>query len=103
MARKVQVILSDDLDENVSADETVSFALDGTNYEIDLSDKNAKELREVFSRYVQAARKVGRAGRASGGGRSRATGGRLGPGQAGALRRRGRQDGPPGRGPRRHP
>src|SRR4051795_11988218 len=65
MARKVQVILSDDLDENVSADETVSFALDGTNYEIDLSDKNATEMRDAFSRYVQAARKVGRAGRAS--------------------------------------
>src|SRR3954470_20441410 len=85
MARKVQVILSDDLDENVSADETVSFALDGTNYEIDLSDKNAKEMRDVFSRYVQAARKVGRAGRASGGGRSRATGGRMDREQAGAI------------------
>jgi hypothetical protein len=33
MARKVQVILSDDLDENLSADETVSFALDGTSYD----------------------------------------------------------------------
>ena len=29
MARKVQVILSDDLDDSVSADETVTFALDG--------------------------------------------------------------------------
>src|SRR3712207_9309482 len=76
MARKVQVILSDDLDENVPADETVSFSLDGTNYEIDLSEKNAEEMRNAFSRYVQAARKVGRGnGRASGGGRSRATGG----------------------------
>jgi Lsr2 len=93
MARKVQVILSDDLDENVSADETVSFALDGTNYEIDLSDKNATELREVFSRYVQAARKVGRAGRASGGGRSRATGGRMDREQAGAIRDWARKNG----------
>src|SRR3712207_2348372 len=76
MARKVQVILSDDLDENVPADETVSFSLDGTNYEIDLSEKNAQDLRDAFSRYVQAARKVSRGGggRASGGGRSRATG-----------------------------
>ena len=72
MARKVQVILSDDLDENLSADETVSFSLDGTSYEIDLAEKNAKELREVFSRYVSAASKVGRGNRASGGGRSRA-------------------------------
>src|SRR3954470_11322523 len=100
MARKVQVILSDDLDENVPADETVSFALDGTNYEIDLSDKNAQELRDAFSRYVQAARKVGRAsgrasGGASGGGRSRATGGggRMDREQAGAIRDWARKNG----------
>ena len=94
MARKVQVILSDDLDENVPADETVSFALDGTNYEIDLSDKNAKELRDTFSRYVSAARKVGRgSGRASGGGRSRATGGRMDREQAGAIRDWARKNG----------
>src|SRR5215210_7513144 len=77
MTRTTQVILSDDLDENLSADETVSFALDGTSYEIDLADKNAKEMRDAFSRYVSAARKVGRGNRASGGGRSRATGGRM--------------------------
>ena len=95
MARKVQVILSDDLDENVPADETVSFSLDGTNYEIDLSEKNAQELRDAFSRYVQAARKVGRgSGRASGGGRSRATGGgRMDREQAGAIRDWARKNG----------
>ena len=72
MARKVQVILSDDLDENLTADETVSFSLDGTSYEIDLAEKNAKEMRDALARYVSAARKVGRGGtRASGGGRSR--------------------------------
>src|SRR5437763_16419763 len=95
MARKVQVILSDDLDENLPADETVSFALDGVNYEIDLAEKNAKELRDAFSRYVQAARKVGRGGtRASGGGRSRATGGgRMDREQAGAIRDWARKNG----------
>ncbi|MCV2489705.1 Lsr2 family protein [Geodermatophilus sp. YIM 151500] len=94
MARKVQVILSDDLDESLSADETVSFALDGTSYEIDLAEKNAKELRETFSRYVSAARKVGRgSGRASGGGRSRATGGRMDREQAGAIREWARKNG----------
>ena len=97
MARKVQVILSDDLDENLSADETVSFALDGTNYEIDLSDKNAQEMRSALSRYVQAARKVGRGGgggRASGGGRSRATGGgRMDREQASAIREWARRNG----------
>ncbi len=95
MARKVQVILSDDLDENLPADETVSFSLDGTNYEIDLSEKNAGEMREAFSRYVQAARKVGRgSGRASGAGRSRATGGgRMDREQAGAIRDWARKNG----------
>jgi hypothetical protein len=95
MARKVQVILSDDLDDNLPADETVSFSLDGTSYEIDLAEKNAAELRDVFSRYVSAARKVGRGSRgASGGGRSRATGGgRMDRDQAGAIRDWARKNG----------
>ncbi len=96
MARKVQVILSDDLDENLPADETVSFSLDGTSYEIDLAEKNAKELREVFSRYVSAARKVGRGGRSSGGGgggRTRGSGGRMDREQAGAIRDWARKNG----------
>ena len=94
MARKVQVILSDDLDENLSADETVSFSLDGTSYEIDLAEKNAKEMRDALARYVSAARKVGRGGtRASGGGRSRATGGRMDREQAGAIRDWARKNG----------
>jgi len=97
MARKVQVILSDDLDDNISADETVTFALDGTTYEIDLSEKNAAEMRDVFGKYVSAARKVSSrgAGRASGAGRSRATGGggRMDREQAGAIRDWARKNG----------
>ena len=97
MARKVQVILSDDLDEDLPADETVSFSLDGTSYEIDLSDKNAKEMRDALSRYVQAARKVGRGGRSSSSGgsgtRGRGTGGRMDREQAGAIREWARKNG----------
>ena len=99
MARKVQVILSDDLDENLPADETVSFSLDGTSYEIDLAEKNAKELRDAFSRYVSAARKVGRGGRSSSGngtggsGRGRSSGGRMDREQAGAIRDWARKNG----------
>lgn len=59
MAQKVQVILVDDLDGG-SANETVSFSLDGTAYEIDLSTKNAQKLRDAFASYVGAARKAGR-------------------------------------------
>ena len=96
MARKVQVILSDDLDDSIPADETVTFALDGTTYEIDLSDKNATEMRDVLGKYVSAARKVSSRGtRASGAGRSRATGGggRMDREQAGAIREWARKNG----------
>lgn len=61
MARKVQVMLVDDLDGG-TAEETVTFAIDGTSYEIDLSSDNAAALRESIDRYVQAARKAGRGG-----------------------------------------
>ena len=73
MAQKVQVILVDDLDGG-SADETVSFSLDGVAYEIDLSDKNAAAVRDSLGQYVGLARRVG--GRAAAGrGSSRRRGG----------------------------
>jgi hypothetical protein len=72
MAQKVQVLLVDDLDGGEAA-ETVSFALDGSSYEIDLSRKNAEEMRDSLAKYVGAARKAGRtsttSSRSSGGGR----------------------------------
>lgn len=70
MAQKVQVLLVDDLDGG-EASETVGFSLDGTSYEIDLSEKNADELRDTFAKYVGAARKAGRpSSGGSGSGRS---------------------------------
>ena len=51
MAQRVQVVLEDDLDGG-KADETVTFGLDGTTYEIDLSKKNAAKLRDALSGYV---------------------------------------------------
>ena len=96
MAQKVQVIKTDDLEnDDVPADETISFALDGTTYEIDLSEKNAAEMRDVFGKYLSAARKVSRGARASGAGRSRATGGggRMDREQAGAIRDWARKNG----------
>jgi hypothetical protein len=97
MAQKVQIIKTDDLENSdVPADETITFALDGTTYEIDLSEQNAAELRDTFARYVGAARKVtrGGSGRASGSGRSRPTGGgRMDREQAGAIREWARKNG----------
>jgi hypothetical protein len=59
MARKVQVVLEDDLNGGVAA-ETVPFSLDGKSYEIDLSEKNAKALREALAPWIGAARRSGR-------------------------------------------
>jgi hypothetical protein len=59
MAQKVQVTLVDDLDGG-KADETVSLGFDGAAYEIDLSSKNAKKLRDAIAPYLGAARKTGR-------------------------------------------
>jgi hypothetical protein len=68
MAQKVEVLLVDDIDGG-EADETVSFSLDGTSYEIDLSKKNAAKLRNSLEPFVANARKArkttGRAGRGS--------------------------------------
>lgn len=67
MAQRVQVLLVDDLDGG-EADETVSFALDGVNYEIDLSETNAESMRESLAEWVSNARRVsGRASRTRGG------------------------------------
>ena len=76
MAQKVQVLLVDDIDGG-AADESVTFALDGISYEIDLSTAHATELREAFAQWVGHARKVGgrTAPRSSAAPRSRSRGG----------------------------
>jgi len=51
------VTLHDDLD-GTYAEETVSFSVDGTAYEIDLNGPHAKELREVLRPFVAAARTI---------------------------------------------
>lgn len=53
VAQKVQVLLVDDLNGG-EADETVTFALDGKSYEIDLSDSNAQKLRDSLADFVKA-------------------------------------------------
>jgi hypothetical protein len=75
MAQKVQVILVDDIDGG-TADETVSFSLDGVSYEIDLSTAHADELREALARYVGVARRVGGRSTAGRGRRAAAAAGR---------------------------
>lgn len=57
MAQRVHVVLEDDIDGS-EASETVTFALDGVSYEIDLSDAHAAQLRDDFSTWVGHGRKV---------------------------------------------
>ena len=78
MAQRVNVVLVDDLDGS-DAVETVSFALDGVDYEIDLSAAHAAELRDALALYVGHGRRTGgrrrKAGAATAGGRATAGGG----------------------------
>ncbi|MDQ6933945.1 MAG: Lsr2 family protein [Actinomycetota bacterium] len=68
MAKRVNIELVDDIDES-PAEETVSFALDGKQYTIDVNAKHATELRRALAPYVGHATAVhnrpGRRGRRS--------------------------------------
>jgi hypothetical protein len=72
---EVNVMLIDDLDGG-RATETVAFALEGSNYEIDLSKRNADKLRRALRPYLESGRRVKRGpqGRGAKGTRRSATG-----------------------------
>ncbi|MFB9796452.1 Lsr2 family protein [Arthrobacter citreus] len=57
MAQRKQVLLIDDLTGD-DAQETVKFALDGTQYEIDLTTEHAAELREKLNPYLSSGRRL---------------------------------------------
>jgi hypothetical protein len=59
MAQKVTVALEDDLDGG-PADETVRFAIDGTDYEIDLRASHADAFRKQLAPYIEHARRARR-------------------------------------------
>jgi hypothetical protein len=58
MAQRVVVRLEDDLDHTEAA-ETIVFGIDSVSYEIDLSEANARQLRDALAPYIGVARKVG--------------------------------------------
>jgi hypothetical protein len=60
MAQKVTVTLEDDLTGG-PAKQTVRFAFDGNDYEIDLNAKNAAAFGKQLAPYLEHARKTGRA------------------------------------------
>jgi hypothetical protein len=57
MAQKVTVALEDDLTGGPAV-ETVRFAFDGTDYEIDLNAKNAAALGKQLASYIEHARRA---------------------------------------------
>jgi hypothetical protein len=65
MAQHTQVLYIDDIDGG-EADGTVKFGYSGTEYEIDLSKKNADKLAKVLQPYIGAARRVGASSRRGG-------------------------------------
>jgi hypothetical protein len=67
VAQQVQTRLVDDLDGSEAA-ETVTFGLEGRQYEIDLSSDNAARLRDSLAAFVAAARRSGSAARGRGNG-----------------------------------
>ncbi len=62
VAQKIQTLFIDDLDGS-AAEGTVRFGLDGTEYEIDLNEEHARQLRDALARYVSAARRANGAAR----------------------------------------
>ena len=62
MAQRTITMLVDDLDDTQIVNgngQTVRFGLDGKDYELDLTNEHADELRAAFDRFVKAARNVG--------------------------------------------
>ncbi|RZQ64871.1 Lsr2 dimerization domain-containing protein [Amycolatopsis suaedae] len=58
MAKNTAVQLLDDI-TGEPAEETVLFAFEGIEYQIDLSGENAETLREVLERHANAGRRTG--------------------------------------------
>lgn len=57
MAKKVNVVLVDDVDGS-EADKTVNFSFDGASYEIDLSEKNFQKFQKELEKWVGPARRA---------------------------------------------
>ncbi|MGW4411765.1 histone-like nucleoid-structuring protein Lsr2 [Nonomuraea sp. NPDC004702] len=57
MAKRIQEMLLDDIDGG-PAERTTRFALDGRNYEIDLSGPNRDKLEKALAPFITKARAV---------------------------------------------
>lgn len=57
MAKNTVTHYIDDLDGSMEDVRTVSFTYGGSQYQIELSEKNRRELDDLMQRYILAARK----------------------------------------------
>ena len=58
--RVVTTFVSDLSGKELGEDvQTVSFGFEGVEYEMDLSEKEAEQLGNTFSKYISSARRVG--------------------------------------------
>jgi hypothetical protein len=81
MGQRIEVVLTCDLhDGEVPAEETVTFAVDGTTYAFELCAEHLQEFRDTVGRYVGAARRADQPRR-----------GRRRPAEAGAPASKGRR------------
>jgi hypothetical protein len=64
MVQKTVVTVVCDLphDGEIEGNETVSFSVDGTGYEIDVCSAHAKELHDFFGGYIEHSRRVSGSG-----------------------------------------
>jgi len=65
MAKTTVVTVTDDIDGTTDAS-TVRFGLNGSLFEIDLSQKNKAKFEQGIAKFIDSGRKVGRAGAGAG-------------------------------------
>jgi len=58
MATEVQYTVVDDLDHSTDRVGTYRFALEGVDYEIDLSEHNLGRLRQILAPFIAAGRRL---------------------------------------------
>ncbi|XVV10899.1 histone-like nucleoid-structuring protein Lsr2 [Actinoplanes sp. CA-131856] len=58
MATRIQRIVEDDLDHSTDGIGTYRFALEGTEYEIDLAEHNLERLRAAVRPFIAAGRRL---------------------------------------------
>ncbi len=58
MVQRVSIQFIDDLDGVSEAHQSMTFAIDGAHYELDLSNDHVAEMRAALAPFVEVAREV---------------------------------------------